>query len=96
MRRSKTENIGDVIRRYVQAHDIDKKLNEVRLINSWPEVVGLAVANKTRRLIINNRVLFVYVNSSVVKAELQRIRESLPAKLNQKAGENIIDEVVIR
>lgn len=96
MRKSNTQPLGEVIREYLKAMDIDNKLSEVRLIQSWPEVVGISIAKKTARLQIKNRVLFVYLNSSVVRSELLRIRESLPGALNQKAGMKVIDEVVIR
>ena len=96
MRKSNTQPLGDIIREYVRALDIDKKLTEVRMIDSWPDVVGIAIAKKTSRMVVKNRVLFVYLNSSIVRNELIRIRESLPAALNKKAGYSIIDEVVIR
>jgi hypothetical protein len=96
MRKSNTQPLGDIIREYVKALDIDKKLTEVRMIDSWPDVVGVAIAKKTTKLIVKNRVLFVYLNSSIVRNELLRIRESLPAALNKKAGYLVIDEVVIR
>jgi predicted nucleic acid-binding Zn ribbon protein len=96
MRKSNTQPLGEVIRDYLKALDIDKKLMEVRLMESWPNVVGLAIAKKTDKLYIKNRVLFVYLNSSIVRTELLRIRESLPKALNERVGAKIIDEVVIR
>jgi predicted nucleic acid-binding Zn ribbon protein len=96
MRKSNTQPLGAIIREYVKALDIDKKLNEVRLIDSWPDVVGIAIAKKTSKLIVKNRVLFVYLNSSIVRNELLRIRESLPKALNERAGISVVDEVVFR
>jgi hypothetical protein len=96
MRKSNTQPLGAIIREYIKVLDIDKKLNEVRLTDSWPEVVGIAIAKKTSRLVVKNRVLFVYLNSSIVRNELMRIRESLPKALNDKAGLSVVDEVVIR
>ena len=96
MRKSNTEPIGGIIREYLKAIDIDNKLNEVRLIDSWPDVVGKEVAKKTAKLLVKNRVLFVYLNSSIVRAELLRIREALPEALNRKAGAKVIDDIVFR
>ena len=96
MRKSNTQPLGEVLRDYLRALGIDKKLLEVRLMESWPTVVGLAVAKKTDKLFVKNRVLFVYLNSSIVRSELLRIRESLPKALNERVGATIIDEVVIR
>lgn len=96
MRKTYTQPLGEVLREYLNVFGLDKKLVEMRLIDSWPNAVGLAVANKTKGLQIKNRVLFVYLNSSIVRAELLAIRFDLPKRLNELAGANIIDEVVIR
>lgn len=96
MRKSNTQPLSDVLHEYLNTFGLEKKLTEIRLIDSWPEVVGIAVANKTANLQIKNRVLFVYLHSSIVRAELMRIRQSLPKALNEKAGASVIDEVVFR
>ncbi len=96
MRKSNTQPLKDVIGEYLKALDIDNKLLEVRLIDSWPEIVGIIIARKTDRLFIKNHVLFVYLNSSIVRSELFRIREGLIKALNEKVGDNIINEIVLR
>jgi len=96
MRKSNTQPLGEVIHDYLKALDIDNKLQEIRLIDSWPKVVGISVSKKTDRLFIKNRVLFVYLNSSIVRSELLRIREGLIKALNDKAGTKIIDDIVLR
>lgn len=96
MRRSKTETLGEVIQRLLKAYGLEQKLNESRIYEVWPQVVGEAIATRTKRLAIVNRVLFVYLNSSVVRAELLMIKDTLPQALNRMVGIDIIEEVVIR
>ena len=96
MRKSNTQPLGDVIHDYLKSLDIDNKLQEIRLIDNWPNIVGIAVAKKTDRLFIKNRVLFVFLNSSIVRSELLRIREGLIKALNDQAGLKLIDEIVFR
>lgn len=96
MRKSNTQPIGAVISEYLKALDIDHKIQEIRIMDNWPNVVGLTIAKKTDKLYIKNRVLFVYMNSSIMRSELLRIRESLPKALNERVGAKVIDEVVIR
>ena len=96
MRKSNTQPLGEVIHDYLKALDIDNKLQEIRLIDSWPNIVGIAVAKKTDRLYLKNRVLFVYLNSSIVRSELLRIREGLIKALNDRAGIKLIDDIVLR
>ncbi|MGC8804130.1 MAG: DUF721 domain-containing protein [Bacteroidales bacterium] len=96
MRRSNSETLGEVIQRLLKAYGLEQKLNESRIYEVWPDVVGEAIAKRTKRLAIVNRVLFVYLNSSVGKAELLKIKDSLPQALNRMAGLDMVDEVVIR
>lgn len=96
MRRSNTETLGEVIQRLLKAYGLEQKLNESRIYEVWPDVVGEAIAKRTKRLVIVNRVLFVYLNSSVGKVELLKIKDSLPQALNRMAGLDMVDEVVIR
>jgi hypothetical protein len=96
MRRSNTDNIGSVIAACLVDLKIDEKLKEVRLINSWEEVIGTGIARATNKLFINNRVLFVYLKSSVVRNELMMLKSSLLKALNDKAGSKVIDDIVLR
>jgi hypothetical protein len=96
MRKSNTQALSSVIQEYMKVLNIENKLQEVRLIEAWPEVVGLLIAKKTSRLYLKNRVLFVYLNSSVVRTELLRIREGLIKALNEIAGGKVIDDIVFR
>jgi predicted nucleic acid-binding Zn ribbon protein len=96
MRKSYTQPLADVLREYLKVNHLDHKLKETRLMAGWPDVVGVAIAKRTTRLAVKNRVLFVYLSSSVVRNELLMIKQGLVKALNDKAGENLIDDVVIR
>jgi predicted nucleic acid-binding Zn ribbon protein len=96
MRKSNTQPLGEVIHEYLKAMDINNKLKEVRFFDSWPDIVGIAIAKKTTKMLIKNRVLFIYMNSSVARSELLHLRQGLVKALNDRAGEKMIDEIVIR
>jgi len=96
MRRKNTQKLNEVIDKYLEALDVNGKLKEVRLIRSWEEVVGRLIARKTDRIFIREGVLFVYMNSSVARSELSMVRESLVEKLNQKAGGQVIRDIVLK
>ncbi|HKL38606.1 MAG TPA: DUF721 domain-containing protein [Bacteroidales bacterium] len=96
MRRKNTQKLNEVIEKYLESLDVNGKLKEVRLIRSWEEVVGRLIARKTDRIFIREGVLFVYMNSSVARSELSMVRESLVEKLNQKAGGQVIRDIVLK
>ena len=96
MRRSNIQNISDVVSELLKELHIDHKLKEIRLINSWEEILGKNVARATTNIFIKNRVLFVYLKSSVVRNELMMLKTGIIKALNDKAGEIIVDEIILK
>jgi predicted nucleic acid-binding Zn ribbon protein len=96
MRKSQTKPIQEVVQEYLRELKIDRKLKEVHLISQWESVMGKTVAVRTRELTIRNRVLYVEVTSAVLKNELLMMREAIIEKLNENAGEKLIEKMVIK
>ncbi len=96
MRRSKTISLAEAMKDYIKEMNLEGKLNEVNLINSWEETVGKAIALRTSKLYIKDQVLYVYLNSSVVRSELLMLREALKEKLNEKVGSEVIKDIVLK
>jgi predicted nucleic acid-binding Zn ribbon protein len=96
MKRSNTEPISEVIRQYLKELQLEQKLKEVSLTGQWEEVVGKIIASKTERLNIRDGIMYIHVRSSVVKNELMMIREELVKALNDRAGEELVKEIVFR
>jgi predicted nucleic acid-binding Zn ribbon protein len=96
MRKSRTQKINDVVRECLSEMNIDQKLKEIRLISHWESLVGRTVSSRTKKIYIRDRTLFLFVNSSVLKSELLMMRQEIIDKLNENAGENLIDQIIIR
>lgn len=93
MRRQITQPIGDAIAEFLRESGLEKPLLEKQLVECWPVVMGPSVARLTRRVELNNGVLFVYLNSAALKAELFICRRELVNKLNEHVGSKVIEEV---
>lgn len=96
MDRKEVRKIDSLLQQFVKANRLEKGLAEYRLMKSWKDLLGITVAKKTRSLKIQNRKLYVSLHSSVVRNELSLIKESLIPKLNEAAGMDVIDDVVLR
>jgi predicted nucleic acid-binding Zn ribbon protein len=96
MRRSKTISLAEALKDYIREMNIGDKLSEAGVINSWEEIVGKAISSRTTKIYIKDHVLYVHLNSSVVRNELLMLREALREKLNQHAGTEVIKEIVLR
>lgn len=96
MRRSKTITLGEALKDYIREMNLGEKLGEVGVISSWEEIVGKAISSRTSKIYIKDHVLYVHLNSSVVRNELLMLREALKEKLNEKAGCEIVKDIILR
>lgn len=96
MERKDFKRIDSLLDAFVKAHHLEQGLAEYRLKKAWPELLGITIAKKTRKLYIRDRKLFVELYSSVVRNELEMIRPTLVSRLNKEAGMQVIDDIVLR
>ena len=96
MRRSKTISLAEAMKDYIKEMHLDGKLSEIGIINSWEETVGKAIASRTSKIFIKDRILYVHLSSSVVRNELIMLRNELKQKLNEKAGSEVIRDIVLK
>ena len=96
MRKKNTEKISDVIQQIFQQNNLQQKLDEVDIMQSWEKVLGSTIKNYTTELIIQNGVLYVKLSSSVLRNELMMTRSKLIASLNEKVGKEVIKDIVFR
>lgn len=94
MRRSNTEPLKDVLKRYVRAIGGERKLKEIQLKRSWENLMGKNIFEQTEYVFIKKGVFYVKLRSSVVKHELMMMRSDITQRLNEEAGETLISDVV--
>jgi predicted nucleic acid-binding Zn ribbon protein len=96
MRKSNTQPIENVIREYLREMNIDQKLKEVGIVSQWEKLMGKTVAVRTSQIYIRNHILYIHVTSSVLKNELLMMRQAIIEKINEEAGEKIVEQIVIK
>lgn len=96
MRKSNTQPLGDVLREYVRSMNMEKKLKELDVVASWESVLGKTIAQYTRNIRLANKILYVEISSSVVKNELVMRRETIKLRLNEEAGEEMVEKIIFR
>ena len=96
MRRNETRPIGEVIRECLDDLNIAQTLKEKRIVLQWGDLLGKTVAVRTKQVYIKERTLYVQMTSSVARNELMMMRQAILEKINELAGEKLIDAVVIR
>lgn len=97
MRRKNTESIGEVLRQYFEENPfIRRKIAESRVITGWKVLLGKSATNYTTSIYLRNGILYVQLSSAVLRSELIMAKEVLKKKLNEYAGMQVIDDIVLR
>lgn len=87
--------LGDLIKEFYELHKGPGYIDEVKVINSWKQVVGPFIAAHTIDLSIKNGVLFVRVDSDALRNELNYSRSLLLKNLNDLVGKEVLNEIVL-
>ena len=94
MSRTNDKSLKDAIEQMLKVYKLKRRFDETSLVALWPEMMGTAIANRTKLIYVRDRKLFVKLESSVIKNELMMIRTQIVDKMNERAGEKVIDEIV--
>ncbi len=94
MGRTNDKPLKEAIEQMLRVYKLKRRFDETALIAAWPEMMGKAVANRTRQLYVRDRKLFIGLESSVLKNELLMIRSQILDKMNERAGSKVLDEIV--
>jgi len=94
MIRKNAQSLKDVLDEVLKKQHLDGRLYETRLIQAFPEVVGPLIASYTKNLYIKNSILYVSIDSSVIRNEMLLMRQNLISRLNTYIGHDTIKDIV--
>jgi predicted nucleic acid-binding Zn ribbon protein len=96
MRRTEIQSIGSVIKEYLKEKKFDKKLAEVDIVSSWETIVGRPIARATSSVSIKEGILHLHMKSSIVRHELLMMKTDLMRVINERAGFEIVKEIILK
>ena len=88
--------LKEAIKEMLKAYRLDGRLKELNLLNSWEKIVGKMIAKHTQDVYINNKKLFIKVDSDALRHELLYSREKIKNSMNEEAGEELIEDVILK
>jgi hypothetical protein len=91
--KDKDQSINAAIDKFLKAYNLDGRMQDFDIINGWEEMMGKAIALRTEKIYIRNRILHLKMNSSVMRDELLFGKQVIIDRVNQKAGKQYIVDV---
>lgn len=93
MRRSKAEPLSNVINDFLRQEGLETPLNQYRLVQAWPKVMGATISRYTKEVYVKNQTLFVKITSAPLKSDLMMNRTALVQQLNNAVGAYVIADI---
>jgi len=96
MSKKKEVPLKKVINQLLRAYGYNDMLDEIDLMKAYDEVVGVMFVKHTVKKFYKNRILFVQLDSAVLKQEMSYMKTTLVLKINQMLGKQILKDIIIK
>ena len=91
----KIKSIKDVLKEVITQKPLIKGVQNVRICNSWGEVMGENIQKYTTQVRFSHNILYVSLKSAPLKMELKFNIEVIKARLNKHLGKEFIKKIVL-
>lgn len=89
-------SISDVMKEFMKTNKLESGLDIVNVKETWYKMMGPAIKNYTSAIELKKNTLYIQLNSSVVKQELEYGKSKIITMLNEELGKELIKEIVFR
>lgn len=86
MRRKNEISLGDGLKAFLKESGLEDKLVKTELLVNWDTVMGPAVANKTSDIQFRRGILYIQLQSSVLRQELQLHKSKIIQAMNESVN----------
>jgi hypothetical protein len=92
-----TFKIGDALKQMVQENTkLKNGIRAAQIETVWEEIMGVTVAKYTDKVYIFDQKLFIHSTIGPLKNELGFQKVQIIERVNEKMGEKVITDVVIK
>ncbi|MBM3418304.1 MAG: DUF721 domain-containing protein [Bacteroidetes bacterium] len=85
--------LKEVIERLIKAYGLESRMKEFDIVQAWPDLMGPAVAFRTKEITVKNNVLNLKIDSSVMREELFLGKQIIIDRINEFAGKKVIHDI---
>ena len=95
-RKRSEQSMGEALNEILGKGPLSRGLDKVRVADAWKNVMGPAIEKYTDQVKLDQKTLYVSLNSSVLREELSYGREKIIRLLNEELGKELITDLVLR
>jgi predicted nucleic acid-binding Zn ribbon protein len=87
------KHISESLRFLIKDLGFEKRIDQVKVINMWPDIVGENIAKISQAERVFEGILYVKVKSMTWRTELLFQKPKILERIAQKVGENVISDI---
>ncbi|MBY0435882.1 MAG: DUF721 domain-containing protein [Cyclobacteriaceae bacterium] len=87
-------HISQAIQELLKSQHLKPKFDEANLVASWERLVGPAIAKRTKKVFVRNKVLFVELMSPSMKHDLGYHKAQMLEVFHKEFGADVVKEIV--
>ena len=79
----------------LKAYRLDHKFVEAEVRATWEKIMEPAIVKRTTNLRLQNKRLYIAVESDPLREELVYLREKIKKRINQELDKVVVEEVFV-
>ena len=95
-RKDNNRKIGVIIRKLMKNPRLALELDKLDAIEVWEDIIGLTLKKYITSQKISDGVLYIKLNSAVVRNELVYQKTRLMKEMNHRLGKEFIRDIILR
>ncbi|MGQ1889703.1 DUF721 domain-containing protein [Thermophagus sp. OGC60D27] len=95
-RKKSIQPLQDILKEIMGQPSISKGIYPSRIPHAWKVAVGPSVVRVTKSIWFKQGVVYVSLNSSIIRNELMMHRDKIIHQMNLHIGQPLIKDLVIR
>ena len=90
---SNEQSMGEALSLWLDRYRLRRGTDETRVLQAWDELMGPSIVRQTTTKKVQNQILYVQLESAVVRKELLMVKSKIVSSINEHLGREAIKDV---
>jgi len=90
---SNEQSMGEALSLWLDRYRLRRGTDETRVLQAWDELMGPSIVRHTTKKKVQNQILYVQLESAVVRKELLMVKSKIVSSINEHLGREAIKDV---
>ena len=90
---SNEQSMGEALSLWLDRYRLRRGTDETRVSQAWDELMGPSIVRQTTKKKVQNQILYVQLESAVVRKELLMVKSKIVSSINEHLGREAIKDV---